>query len=443
MASYTMPMPGPPTITYAAATSGKVVVTFDPPAYVGLGVASYVAMTSVGSNVVTCPSSVYPLQIALPASPNAACRVLVCGSNVAGCGPYADASVAVTPYGLPDAPIINAVTVANGSCTLQCVGTSSMAAPILQYSVVSTPIGMSNASSSSTIVASTAALAMGTPYLVQVGASNVAGVSPLSKAVTLLSVPCYAPLTYVFSAGNGGALGAINGGDTGGGGAGGVTVVGGSAVAMTAGTANPGVNGGGAGYGGSGYGAGGGGGGLWAGVGYDGGGTGCKGCVYMCGPSVEYFSSVSGSYTAPATGTYNMLLVGGGGGGGCKQTAVGHGGGGGGYIVPVTVTVAIGSVFVITIGNGGISNTDGGATTVVVAGTTYTANGGQNGGVSNNGGSGSSGGGGAYQCTIGRTAGLSAGNANVLTTGMGTLAFSAALASVARGQMFQYWKVTR
>jgi len=446
MASYTMPMPGPPIITAVAASNASLVVSFLPPTYVGLGVASYTAATSVGSNAITGTSS--PMVLSLPDGAGTAYRVWMCASNAAGPGPYATASAPVTPYTTPMAPTLSAgsvkVNVASNLCTLACTPSAfSAGTPVLQYSLVSTPPGIASTSATPTFAVSLSNVpSSNVAYALQVGASNAAGTSLLSQAVTLTGLACFAPTSYTFAAGGGGALGAINGGDTGGGGAGGVNVSrAGALIVMTAGTANPGVNGGGAGYGGSGFGAGGGGGGLWISMGYDSGGTGCAGCVYILGPGCEYFASASGSYTTPASGTFAMLLVGGGGGGGCKQTAAGHGGGGGGYITTVSVTLSAGTVCTVTIGNGGVSNTDGGTTSVTAAGTTYTAAGGQNGGVTNNGGSGSSGGGGAYQCTIGRTAGLSGGNANVLSTGMGPTAFAAALASVAVGKAYTWWTV--
>ena len=166
---------------------------------------------------------------------------------------------------------------------------------------------------------------------------------------------------YTFYAGAGGTLGALNNGDTGGGGAGGVVVAHNDVfIARKGGTANPGVNGGGAGYGGCGFGAGGGGGGLWLAVGYDAGGAGAEGFVYLRGVdggSDAYFTCVSGTFTLPATCTVQALLMGGGGGGGQRcEGASGHGGGGAGGLTAVQLHATAGTVFTIVVGAGGGSN---------------------------------------------------------------------------------------
>jgi hypothetical protein len=236
---------------------------------------------------------------------------------------------------------------------------------------------------------------------------------------------------YTFCAGAGGTLGEIMNGDTGGGGAGGVVVAHhGVPIQRTGGTANPGVNGGGAGYGGSGFGAGGGGGGHWLAVGYDAGGAGVEGFVYLCGTdgaNDAHFTCMSGTYTLPATGTVQLLLMGGGGGGGQRGDGTAHGGGGGGGLTTATLRAAAGTVFSIVVGAGGGSNADGGATVVTVNGATYAAAGGAHGGRSECGGAGSSSGGGSFQCGAGRSAGSSAGGG---AGGMGAAAFAAALLSV-------------
>lgn len=105
----------------------------------------------------------------------------------------------------------------------------------------------------------------------------------------------------------------------------------------------------------------------------------------------------SGTWTAPATGTYRIHCVGGGGGGGGFYGS----GGAGGFYATGTLSLVGGTAYTVTIGNGGIRTDSGGTagsggSTSFVGPSTITANGGGGGssrnfgtsGVGGNGGSG-------------------------------------------------------
>jgi len=95
MASYTMPMPGPPTITSVTASNAAVVVAFAQPDYAGaLPILGYVART--GLIVTTGPSS----PLVLPGLVNGtATAVSVAASNAAGIGPWSRFTAPVTHQG--------------------------------------------------------------------------------------------------------------------------------------------------------------------------------------------------------------------------------------------------------------------------------------------------------------------------------------------------------
>ena len=329
----------------------------------------------------------------------------------------------------PGAPTINSVT-ASGPFNVNIVvnaPSNNGGSAIITYTAVSSPDNIVCTSTTTSI--SVSGLTCNRSYTFTVYASNSAGNSTSSGASSAVITLVFNS-NYRFSAGAGGALGQILGGNTGGGGAGGLLVTGVTAVKGTSG-GNTGVNGGGAGYGGTGFGAGGGGGGYWIGMGYDPGGNGAGGCAYIIGPTGEYFTSSNSSYNAPTTGNYAILLIGGGGGGGGANSGI-HGGGGAGYITTATINVNAGQLFMCYIGGGGGNNGDGGASAVDVYGIVrYNAGGGQTGGSNNNGGAGSSSGGGAQQAINGRHAGWNAGNSPASgTSSMGTTAFYAAIATV-------------
>jgi len=108
--------------------------------------------------------------------------------------------------------------------------------------------------------------------------------------------------------------------------------------------------------------------------------------------SVTAFTS-SGTFTAPASGTYTLKAVGGGGSSGGNSNQAN--GGGSGYYTSASVNLTAGDVLTVNIGAGGPANTNnGGTTSVVRSGTTLvSAAGGSYGGNSSNLGNGGSGGG--------------------------------------------------
>jgi hypothetical protein len=229
--------------------------------------------------------------------------------------------------------------------------------------------------------------------------------------------------TYSFSAGTGGAKGAVTGGPyDGGGGAGGLVVSNGSVISqLTSASSGGSANGGDGGSGGTGFGAGGGGGGYWYAVGDLPGGNGANGFAYVFNDFEEYFTQTNATYTIQNSGNLNIILMGGGGGGGALANTNYNSGGGAGYVEKYTINVNANSSINLTIGAGGASATNGGTTSAVINGNTYQALGGYHGGNSQNGGNGSSSGGAG---SLAPGAGYSGGNANPSATGQGTVYIS-------------------
>lgn len=94
----------------------------------------------------------------------------------------------------------------------------------------------------------------------------------------------------------------------------------------------------------------------------------------------QYYAliTVSGNWTVPKTGRYQIDLIGGGGGGGAGAGGagnVGGGGGGSGFVVSVIANLNQGDVYPLIVGGGGGGGVGGGAST----GFGYTANGGSGG----------------------------------------------------------------
>ena len=115
----------------------------------------------------------------------------------------------------------------------------------------------------------------------------------------------------------------------------------------------------------------------------------------------SYYGQAIQNYSLPLTVTY--LVVAGGGGGGAGQAGlVNGGGGGGGGLLSGTSTFAIGTTYIITIGSGGASNTNGQNSIISAVNVlSLTAIGGGSGGgggaaTAGNGGSGGGAGGSAY-----------------------------------------------
>lgn len=124
-----------------------------------------------------------------------------------------------------------------------------------------------------------------------------------------------------------------------------------------------------------------------------------RGFLPRVGGAAAYFIGSSGTWTAPATGTYEVHAVGGGGGGGGWY---GSGGAGGRYST-ANMTLTGGTAYTVTIGNFGAANNVNasggfggtGGTTTFNGPTVVTATGGGGGSVRNFGTSGVGGNGGS------------------------------------------------
>ena len=100
-------------------------------------------------------------------------------------------------------------------------------------------------------------------------------------------------------------------------------------------------------------------------------------------PKVEQYYeliTVSGNWTVPKTGRYQIDLIGGGGGGGSGTGGGGAGGGGGsGFVVSIIANLNQGDVYPLIVGGGGGGGLGGGGGGGASTGFGYTANGGSGG----------------------------------------------------------------
>jgi len=130
------------------------------------------------------------------------------------------------------------------------------------------------------------------------------------------------------------------------------------------------------------------------------------------GVNYELFAS-TGTFTAPAAGTYRIFAVGGGGGGGADEGA----GGGSGYVAYTTASLTEGQEVAVSIGAGGASSSGGGSSgSSSTFGGYLTASGGSGGGYNNTaGGAGGSGGAGDPNSSGQSQVGGSAGSAGTNT----------------------------
>lgn len=114
---------------------------------------------------------------------------------------------------------------------------------------------------------------------------------------------------------------------------------------------------------------------------------------------VHVFKS-SGSLVISGSGEVDILIIAGGGGGGGRLK--GGGGGGAGGLLYLTNQIIDAGTYTITVGNGGLSDTNGGNSSIFGPSINQTAIGGGRGGSGNgSGGSGGSGGGGASDTSPG------------------------------------------
>ena len=366
-------------------------------------------------------------------------------------------SSAVTPYTLPSAPIELNSTAASGQLTLNWTVPITGGRDITGYKIINTTTSTTRTSPINSYVWN--GLINGSSYSFTVAATNddinYGATASISNTVSnpgfiyrIFKAPSPLPV-LLLSAGNGG----VGGGYTdysgyylghGGGGAGGVVVSTMNNIVAERGEYS---NAGSEGEGGTGFGAGGGGaidsyenwyndnGDIYRHYITKLGGRGADGFAYLYidyldGTGNElfyraYYESTTYQTTFTKTGVVYIVVMGGGGGGSSfnKTTLVAGSGGNAGYLQTYTVNIVKDQIAAITIGLGGISDTNGGTTSVVINSTPYTANGGGAGGTGD---AGSSIGGLGFSSIDGMVkaaaSGTSAGNA-----GQGTVSFSTAM----------------
>jgi len=181
----------PDTPTIGAATAGNALATvkFTPPAYNGGSpITGYIVTSDPGAKKVTGSAS--PIVVS-GLTTGAAYTFVVTATNAAGTSPPSAPSNSVTPFTIPDAPIIGTATAGNALATVNFTPpVSNGGSPITGYTVTSNPGAKTVTDSASPIVVS--GLTNGLAYTFVVIATNAAGSSPPSSAsnsVTPFTIP--------------------------------------------------------------------------------------------------------------------------------------------------------------------------------------------------------------------------------------------------------------
>ncbi|QJR15103.1 beta strand repeat-containing protein [Usitatibacter palustris] len=195
--------PAAPSITSATPGNAQVTIVFTPPTANGSPILDYTA--NCGGTTATAATS--PITVTGLANGTAyTCTVLA--RNAAGNGPASGPSASVTPFTIPGAPTITAVTPSVGSLAVAFSAAAPNGSAVTGYTANCGGITATGAASPLTV----AGLVNGTPYTCTVFATNGAGNGPSSAP----SAPT-APLINSFSAASATGSGTITASFTGGG----------------------------------------------------------------------------------------------------------------------------------------------------------------------------------------------------------------------------------
>jgi chitodextrinase len=200
-------IPDAPTIGTATAGNALATVNFTPPtSNGGSSITVYTVTSNPGAKTAT--GSINPIVIS-GLTNGTAYTFVVTATNAAGTSPPSSASNSVTPFTVPDAPIIGTATAGNALATVNFTPPIFNGGSLITiYTVTSNPGAKTATGSASPIVVS--GLTNGTAYTFVVIATNAAGNSPpssLSNSVTPFTVPG-APIIGTATAGN--ALATVN-----------------------------------------------------------------------------------------------------------------------------------------------------------------------------------------------------------------------------------------
>jgi hypothetical protein len=392
-------IPAKPVVTTSATLNTTTVSWSEPSTNGGSAIASYqVASTPDGYNVDSLPASTTSVT-ATGLTNGTSYTFTVTATNVRGFTNFGTSSV--TPFTLPGVPTGLVGVAASGQITLSWTAPSNNGGRAINgYRIANTTTNTSQTSNTNSYVWT--GLTNGLTYSFIVSATNDgvnygASSSPMTQIVTLpgfvyriFEPPSPLPALSLTEGEPGagsyyGWWGEAGGG--GGGGAGGVKVSS-HTPSTTTGEGNSrdingNIVGSHPGVGGLGFGAGGGGGGIQPSNGLFG-GRGASGFAYLYVDrsnsnisSVELFYKTNSSYTFTNTCVVYIVVMGGGAGGTTGGTVGPFGNGGNaGYLQTYTVNVVQNQVATITIGGGGVANTNGETTTVQINGISYQASGG-------------------------------------------------------------------
>ena len=168
--------PTSPTDVSALAGNSQAVVTFTPSPQTGGLPVTYTAISSPGSISASGTSS--PIVVS-GLTNGTAYTFAVTASNADGSGAPSASSSTLTPIGPPSAPVVTKITIANSSLSVYLnPPTNTGGLPILSYTAVASPGGITATSSTSPIILT--GLSNGVNYSVAVYATTGFGNSPLT-----------------------------------------------------------------------------------------------------------------------------------------------------------------------------------------------------------------------------------------------------------------------
>ena len=186
--------PGPPTGVTSVAGDAQATVSWSAPAADGGSAITQYTVDSSPDGVTAAVSGSTLSATVTGLTNGTAYSFTVAGTNAVGASEVSSPSNSVTPKGPPDPPIIVAAVAGSSQATVSWNAPSSDgASAITQYTVTSSPDGVTAAVSGSTLIATVTGLTNGTIYTFTVTATNAVGTSDPSAPSSTV-VPNAAPV---------------------------------------------------------------------------------------------------------------------------------------------------------------------------------------------------------------------------------------------------------